>query len=172
MRLQCQRGKLREITAKGWIEAGIVNGKQLRTCASPDLGTAFYDPGATQNRFQVTYDCTSPCKLSATPHSATLNAIRLISLVSLPSIGEPQPISEENIAIFNRYWQFLNFPLPFRRLRRRRSSPVVLHQGGRQRVAGFSGRRRSCGYCIEIATNCASALVTSRCDARAMVDVH
>jgi hypothetical protein len=41
---------------------------------------------------------------------ATLNAIRLISLVSVPSIGERQPISERNIAIFNRYWQFLNFP--------------------------------------------------------------
>ena len=78
---------------------------------------------------------------------ATLNAIRLISLVSVPSIGEPQPISESEHRDIQSLLAVPEFS-PCRsadcgddRLR------VVLQQGGRQRVAGFSGRRRSYGYC-------------------------
>ena len=47
-------------------EATDIAASVVKRIASPDLVTAFHDPGATLNRFQVTYNCKSNCKLSAT----------------------------------------------------------------------------------------------------------
>lgn len=51
----------------------------VKRIASPDLVTAFHDPAATLNRFQVTYQCKSNCKLSATYSNGHKMAIALSS---------------------------------------------------------------------------------------------